>query len=37
MEKITRRALELAGSYGACAVGVATLETLVEGGRRQLI
>ena len=31
MEKITRRALELARSYGACAVGIATVETR-EGG-----
>ena len=31
MEKIVRRAMELSRSYGACAVGVATLETL-EGG-----
>ena len=31
MEKITRRATALARSYGACAVGVAALETL-EGG-----
>jgi len=31
MEKITRRAMALARSYGACAVGVATVETL-EGG-----
>jgi len=28
MEKITRRAMALARSYGACAVGVATFETL---------
>ncbi len=31
MEKITRRALQLAGNYGACAVGVATIETLAGG------
>jgi len=31
MEKITRRAMELARSYGACAVGVANLETLEAG------
>jgi len=31
MEKITRRAMELARCYGAVAVGVATVETL-EGG-----
>ena len=31
MEKITRRAMELAGCYGACAVGVATIETLAGG------
>ena len=31
MEKITRRAMELARSYGACAVGVATVDTLAGG------
>ena len=31
MEKLTKRAMELAVSYGACTVGVATIETL-EGG-----
>jgi epoxyqueuosine reductase QueG len=31
MEKITRRALELARCYGACAVGVASVESLAGG------
>ena len=31
MEKITNRALELAQCYGACAVGIATIETLTGG------
>ena len=31
MEKITRRAMALARSYGACAVGVATVESLAGG------
>lgn len=31
MEKITRRAMELAGCYGASAVGVATIDTLAGG------
>ena len=31
MEKVTRRAMELAACYGASAVGVATIETLAGG------
>ena len=31
MEKITRRAMELAGCYGASAVGVVTIDTLAGG------
>jgi len=31
MEKITSRAMELARCYGACAVGIATVETLTGG------
>ena len=31
MDKITRRTLDLARCYGACAVGVATVETLAGG------
>ena len=31
MDKIKRRAMDMAGCYGACAVGIATVETLAGG------